>query len=157
MRTPGLAALAALMVLTGCAGVRGSALNPFNWFDRSTETRSLVPEGGFPEATDNRPLVDQVTEMAVEPVEGGAIIRAVGLPQTQGWWDAQLVSDTDFQPENGELRLRFVTAAPRGPRPAGTPMSREITAGLFLSNFRLDGVRRITVTGAQNARTVTRR
>ena len=158
MRTPGLAALAALMVLASCGGLRGASLNPFTWFDRSsTEVASLVPEGGFPGVQDNRPLVAQVTDMAVEPVEGGAIVRAVGLPPTQGWWDAELVSDTDFRAEDGELRLRFVTAVPRQQRPAGPQRSREITAGVFVSDFRLAGVRRITVTGAENARTVTRR
>ena len=157
MKTPALAALAALMVLSACAGVRESALNPFTWFGRSTETQTLVPTGGFGAMEDNRPLVEQVTELAVEPVSGGAMVRAAGLPPTQGWWDAELVSDTGFEPENGELRLRFVVAAPREPRPAGTPVSRELTAGLFLSNIRLDEVRRITVSGATNARTVARR
>lgn len=42
MRKAVLAGLAAVMVVTGCASVRDSRLNPFNWFGRSKEERAVV-------------------------------------------------------------------------------------------------------------------
>lgn len=155
MRLPALAALAALMLLTGCAGVRQSALNPLNWFGSSSETRTNPV--AVPARLDGRPLVAQVTDLAVEPVTGGAIVRAVGLPPTQGWWDAELVPDNDFEPVEGELAFRFAVAPPNMPRPQGAPSTREVSAGIFVSDFKLANTRRITVAGAGNARSTARR
>ena len=147
MNKTALAALAAILLLGACAN-----LNPMNWFSASEEV-SLAPADGFPDARDNRPLVADVTEMAVEPFPGGAILRAKGVPPTQGWWDAELVPENDGQAVDGVLRFRFVAAAPRQQRPQGSQMSREITAGYYLSDFKLANVRQIVVTGANNART----
>lgn len=158
MHRTAVAALAALGVLGGCATIRDSAVNPFNWFGRSTEETTLVPEGGWPERRDNRALVEQVIELAVHPVSGGALVQAVGLPPTQGWWDAELRPEGDeLRAAGGVLRLDFVLAEPRTAQRAGPPQSREVSAGLFVPNARLDGVRQITVTGSRNARTVARR
>ncbi len=156
MTTRVLTAIAVLVLLGGCGGVRQSALNPFTWFQGSASEPTLVPEGGFPSQTDNRPLVAQVTQLAVEPAQGGAIVRAVGLPATQGWWDAELRPDGELAPVDGELLLRFVVAAPRGATPAGPPRSRELSAGVFVPNSTLATTRRITVVGAEGARSITR-
>jgi hypothetical protein len=153
MRTATLVGLPALLLLVGCSGTSQTSLNPFNWFGGGDEPPSLA----IPVSVDNRPLVAEVTELAVEPVRGGAIVRAVGLPPTQGWWDAQLMPENLFEPEGGELSFRFVLAPPPGPQRQGTPVSREVTAGIFVSDFKLANTRRITVTGADNARTVNRR
>ena len=158
MRTPALAALAALVLLGGCAGVRQSALNPFTWFGSSTEADpTLVPAGGFRDERDGRTLVAQVTGLSVEPVQGGAVVRAVGLPATQGWWDAELRPEGDLRDVDGELVLRFVVAQPPQPTPAGPPRSRELSAGLFLPDRVLANTRRVTVLGADGGRSVTRR
>lgn len=151
MKKPALAAVAALTLLGACGGFQLSSLNPFGWFSASSE-ESIVPEGGWATVQDNRPLVDQVTEMAVEAFPGGAIVRATGLPRTQGWWDAELVPENDFRPVDGVLTFRFVVAAPRTAAREGTPMSREVTAGIYVSDFKLRDVRQITVIGERNAR-----
>ena len=75
--------------LAGCAGVRKSKLNPFNWFKKSEPRETIVLPG---ESTDPRALVETVLSMTVEPMPGGAIVRARGLTPTQGWWDAELVA-----------------------------------------------------------------
>lgn len=151
MRTSLLAALAAVMVVTGCATVRESRLNPFNWFGRSERTAAVpaavVRDGG-------RIPVAQVTELFVEPATGGAIIRAKGVPATQGWYAAELVRDTEA-PE-GELVFRFVLKQPRE-AVQGTPHSREVTVATFVTTQRLESVRTITVTGSENARSTRRR
>lgn len=152
MIRPALAMLAVTMLLGGCGALRDSG----GWFDRSREV-TLVPSGGFPELVDNRRAVREVTALTVAPVSGGALVQAVGLPPTQGWWDAELLPEAEMRAVDGTLTFRFVVASPRGPRPAGTPMSREVSAGIFVPESRLMGAGRITVLGEENARSATRR
>ena len=153
--TPRLtAALAALALVASCATVRDSRINPFNWFGRSAETRAVAATPAAP--VDPRRPVGQVIDMAVEPRPGGAILRATGLPPTQGHWDAALVLDPVAEGAS-ELTYRFLVQPPVVPRPAGTPQSREVTVAVYLSDVRLEGIRRVTVAGETNARTVTRR
>jgi hypothetical protein len=148
MKTAVMALVLASMVLTACGQVRNSRLNPFNWFGRSepVQTTAVVLPG---EIKDLRPLVQQVTEMVVEPIPEGAIIRAKGLPPTQGWWNAELV-ERSF--EDGVLTFDFRIIGPRSPQPAVTPRSREVVVATSLSNIRLATVRQIVVQGETNAR-----
>ncbi|MCC6303613.1 MAG: hypothetical protein IT545_00295 [Rhodobacteraceae bacterium] len=161
MRMPLLAALAALSLVGACGTMRESRLNPVNWF-RASEARAptLAPEEGYgPTFVDNRPFVEQVTLLEIEAIPGGAILRAAGLPPTQGWWDAELVTleDAGGAPaEAGVLAFRFLLAAPRSPQPASTPVSREVTVATFLSDIRLRDVRQIIVRGRLNERVIRR-
>lgn len=157
MKTSAVAVLAATILIGGCSGIGQSALNPVNWFAADDSAPTLVPEGGFRDRLDNRPAVAEVTRMTVEPVQGGAIVQAVGLPPTQGWWDAELRPEGDLAAVAGELRLDFVVAAPRSATPAGPPRSREVSAGVFVPASVLATTQRITVQGASGARSVTRR
>lgn len=156
------AMLAAALALAACGGFRDSRLNPRNWFKRSApETVTAeVPPG------DPRPLVDQVTQLTITPMPGGAIVTATGLPPTQGWWEADLVAEdttpepgpdgTIELPDPGVVTYRFLIHEPPGPRRTSTPQSRQVTAGAFLSDIRLEGVRKIVVLGAQSSRSVSR-
>jgi hypothetical protein len=153
MRKAVLAGLAAAMVVTGCASVRDSRFNPFNWFGRSQEQRAVAQAAA--QVDGGRVQVDQVTELFVEPTSGGAIVRAKGLPPTQGWYKAELIrEETD---KEGEAVFRFVVKQPQGAPRVGAPVSREITVATFLTDFQLEGIRQITVTGARNARSTRRR
>ena len=158
MNRPLLAATACLMLLSGCGGFAQSNFNPFNWFGRSTDEgpATLVPPGGFTADRDFRQPVLTVTEMALDRRPGGAILRATGLPPTQGWWDAELRPENDERPEGGVLTYTFVVAEPRDAQPQGAPVSREVTAARFLPDARLDGVREIRVIGANNSRVARR-
>jgi hypothetical protein len=150
-----LAALSAVLVLSACGGFSGSNFNPFNWFDREAEeVTTLVPTGGA--FIDNRLPVVQVTEMALERRPGGAVLRAAGLPPTQGWWDAELRAENDGEPVDGVLVFTFVVSEPRQAAAQGSPQSREVTAAVYLSDIRLSQAREVRVQGAQNARTVRR-
>ena len=146
MRLPLLAALTAVMLLTACGGFRESRLNPRNWFGRSEPVDRVLAEA----PADPRPMIDQVLMMVVEPYPGGAIVRATGLPPTQGYWDAAL--EPLPMDENGVLVYEFRIFPPIVPRRAGTQPSREITAAASLSDIALQGVTQIVVQGAQNAR-----
>lgn len=144
-------ALIATTSLTAC-GFGQSRLNPFNWFGRSKEVPvAVAPEvAGKAEVDDGRQLVQSVLSMNIEPFPGGAIVTATGLPPSQGWWKAELVPlDVD---DAGVLVLEFRVAQPPQPWPAGTQMSREITAAYSLSNIKLEKISEIVVQGAGNAR-----
>lgn len=145
------ALLLTTLILAGCGGLRDSRLNPFNWFGRSEEAEKVA----LPVATeDPRGLVATVLTLNVDETAGGAIIRATGLPPTQGYWDAELVE----QPidENGRLVLEFRIFPPSERAAVSTQVSREVVVALYLSNIRLAQVSEIIVQGADNARATRR-
>lgn len=139
------------LALTGCGGLRQSRLNPFNWFRKSEPRETIVLPG---EKTDPRGLVETVLSMAVEPIPGGAVVRARGLTPTQGWWEAELVArDVD---ENGVLVYEFRLQPPTGRTDVNTQRSREIDVAIYISDVKLENVREIVVQGATNARSARR-
>ncbi len=114
---------------------------------------TLEPEGGYPPSVvDDRLLVQQVTALEVEPSPGGVIIRAQGLPPTQGWWDAGLVNVTDDKTPAGTMVYDFRARPPLGAAAVGTTQSRKIETGAYANSIELEGIRSITVKGAQNSR-----
>lgn len=141
-----LLGLGAVAVVAGCGRVRESRLNPFNWFGRARQ-REAVP--AVEEPTDARLLVAQVTDLSVDPYSTGAIVRAKGIPPTQGWWEAELVARPID--ENGVLVFDFRVFPPLTATSEGTPRSREITVATSLSTVKLDQVREIVVQGETNA------
>ena len=149
-----LALGAAGIGLTACGRVRDSRLNPFNWFGRSrSETVETAPEDrDF--ANDSRQFAQQIVSLNVDPTPEGAIVRAVGLPPTQGFWDAALVRVESDDPSR--LIYEFRVAPPLRRNRQGTQASREIIAGADISNFELRGIRSVTVIGRSNQRTVRR-
>ncbi len=149
------ACLIATIAVAGCARVRDSKLNPFNWFGRSkAEQTVVVDSNGIPQ--DPRPLVQQVTALDVARQPGGAIVRASGLPPTQGWWEAELLPENDGIAVDGVLTYRFVVKQPLEATRSSTPQSRELTAAVYLSDIRLQDVRKIVVQGASNSMSTSR-
>ena len=150
------AGLVVLGLLAGCASLSESRLNPFNWFQRSEEVATLTPEDGFADTNDARPLIEQITALSIERTLDGAIVRATGLPPTQGYYDGELVSVSDREPVDGVLEFDFRAYPPLAPTPSGTRQSREVIVGLFLSAQDLAGVSQIRVNAASNARAARR-
>ncbi len=151
IKTPLLALLAATVTLSACGRVADSGLNPFNWFGReSVETVAANAEV----ITDGRQLVDQVTELAVDATPEGAIIRAVGLPPVQGFWDAELVRVQSADPSLAVYEFRVLPPLER--QAQSTPQSREIIAGAALNNRQLASIRGIIVRGQRSQRSVSR-
>jgi hypothetical protein len=138
-------------LLAGCGGFADSRLNPVNWFGRSEPRESIVLPA---EAEDPRPLVETVQLLSVEPVPGGAIVRARGQTPTQGWWAAELVP-LDIE-DAGSLVYEFRIVPPLTPTATNTPQSRQIDVAIFVSDIKLETVREIVVQGATNARSVRR-
>lgn len=147
MRLPMTAALICVTLMSACGGLRDSRLNPFNWFGRS-EPAAQVQTTAAP--SDPRALVDQVLTMAVDTHPGGAIVRATGLPPTQGFWQAELVARP--LDENGVLVLDFRMFPPIATAAVVNQQSREITVAYTLSTIQLQGISEIVVQGAGNAR-----
>jgi len=137
--------------LAGCGGMRESRLNPFNWFKKSEPRETIVLPG---ERVDPRPLVEAVLTLSVEPIPGGAILRARGQTATQGWWQAELVPlPLD---ENGVLVYEFRLLPPLTRTDVSTPQSRQVDVAIYVSDFKLEAVREIVVQGAGNARVARR-
>ena len=141
-----LAALIVTTLLSDCSRLSDSRLNPGNWFGRA---RSAAPATLYSAPADARALVAQVTELKIEPYPGGAIVRATGLPPTQGYWSAELVPQE--MDDKGRLVYDFRIFPPTTPAVAGTPYSRQITVAANISAIRLVQVTTIVVQGANNA------
>ncbi len=144
-------ALSVVLLVSACGVVRNSKLNPFNWFGRS-QPAEVVQLGQKP--ADPRLLVEQLTQMSVEPYSGGAIVRATGITPSQGWWDAELVEVETDDPSH--LVLEFRLYPPVTNTPVNTPRSREVTVATTVSTIRLETVSKITVQGANSARSTRR-
>lgn len=114
MRQATLLLAVMLFALAGCSRETGGSgrWNPLTWFDTRDVPDTLVPvEQRL--STDNRLLVQQVTDVAIERTPGGVIIVAKGLPPTQGFWQADLVLDrADGIPTGGTLTYQFRIAPP---------------------------------------------
>jgi len=156
MRKPLIAAICAGLALGGCdsfgsSGFGLSSLNPFNWFGSSQETALVLPSE---KPADLRLLVASVTSLTLERMQGGVIVRATGLPPTQGFWDAQLVARPV---EGGKIIYDFRVFPPISVAPVSTPQSREVTVAAFLSDIKLANISQITVQGESNARSTRRR
>ena len=136
--------------LTGC-GFGKSKFNPFNWWS--------TPQQGTPVAlytapVDPRGLVDQITLLKIDPYPSGVIVRATGVPATQGYWDASLVAlPTDG---SGKLVFEFRIAPPLSPAAAGSQPSREVTVATTVTTFNLQDVTSLEVRSASNAMTAHR-
>ena len=139
-----MAALLMLALLTaGCSGV-----NPlYSGGDAPQDIDPDTAAGGIA----GRPLMSEVSALAVEPADGGVIVRATGLPPTQGYWDATLVA-TPRAPVDGVMTFSFVAIPPATAHAPGTDQSREIEAATFLSSYQLGSIREIVVKGALNQR-----
>ena len=152
---------AVLLTLSGCARISDSRLNPFNWFGNSTEAavaepverRPLVPAGRRDVVVDGRVLVDSITSLNIDRAPTGAIVRAVGVAATQGFFNAELVNRGV---ENGVLTLEFRAQTPNRLEVAGTPRSRQINAAYIIDSVDLSGIRTVRVQAATNARTSAR-
>ena len=151
MKSPVTAALVAVLVLTSCGAVRESRLNPFNWFGRSERVETL---SSLQQAADPRLLVADVVSLDIEPYTGGAIVRATGVMESQGWWQAELVEVKGDDPTH--LVLDFRILPPVTQTPTGNTRTREVTAAMAVSPRRLQDISRVTVQGERSARTTRR-
>lgn len=174
MRISLSALLVASLSLGACGLVRDTAINPANWFGRSTsepvqaadakpvnplipQTTGLFAKRAAEEAVYDGAPFDEITDLTVERVQGGAIIRATGLAARQGVYSVRLTPTTDDEtPVDGVLTYRLEGVAPDRATAIGAPATREVTAARQITNQNLAGVRSIRVEGLRNARVARR-
>ncbi|MEL7115247.1 MAG: hypothetical protein AAGP08_06570 [Pseudomonadota bacterium] len=152
MPTRLICALLALTMIAGCGRVAESRLNPFNWFGGSEATQTVTTTA----SQQRQNLIVQVTSLRVEQVPGGAIIRATGLPQRQGYFDGRLEPVGREVAAEGVLNYEFLIESPLDQTLVGPETSREVIVGRFVSEQALAGVRQIRVSGRANALSVRR-
>lgn len=159
--------LVSSLTLAACGAVRDSRVNPLNWFgqarsepvEAAQNTNPLIPKGGglFANARVKEDLYlgrpfEQVTNLTIEQVPGGAIIRATGLAARQGIYAVQLTPENEEEePVDGILTYRLEGIRPARNTSVGAVPTREVIAARSLTQQQLRGVRSIRVEGQQNA------
>ena len=146
MRLRHVSILGLLILLSAC----GSRLNPVNWFgsaEQSVENVAATPSDGPLDPLAGLNLVAEVTDLQVEQLPPGAIVRAEGLPPRQGFWQPELVA---LGVEDGVILYAYVISEPPGETPAGPPQSRALVVATSLSNQDLAALRAISVASATN-------
>ncbi len=176
MLKPFLTALTLTAALSGCATIRDSAANPFNWFGRGqeepapTSTEAVNPllpaqqrKGLFQSSRERRAAesvttpIDKVTSLQIERVPGGAIIRASGVDARKGTFAAVLVPSGDAElAEDGVLTYTLERRLPAVSPQGGPATPRPVIVARHVTDQTLIGVRTIRVSGAQNALTARR-
>jgi len=135
-------------VLAGCGGNR--AASP----DASEGVNPLIPEER--ESLFRRPpevfegtTVDTITDLSVERVPGGIIIRSTGRVAQTGAYDVRLTPlDPEGQPVEGVLS--FALQAERTEPIPGSPGVRNVIAAVKRTDQQLGDTRTIRVEGLQN-------
>jgi hypothetical protein len=145
-----LTVFACLLLLASCGQSR---LNPFNWFKRSAPAPVTL---AVETPADARALVADVISLDIDALPGGAILRATGRTEVQGFWEAELVLREGPEADPAKPVYDFRAFPPVGRADVNTPQSREVTVAVYLSDIDLNGVVSITVQGAGNARAVRR-
>jgi len=166
-----------LIATLGLSACGESRLNPVNWFgngrsqpvaqEAAVETNPLIPieeRGSLFRAFGRRDIeytgtpVDQITELVIERVPGGAIVRASGVSSYDGPFGVQLTpANEDGEPVDGVLTYRLEAERPRDVGRTTTTQVRTVTAAVRLTDRDLAGVRTIRVEGVRNAQTSARR
>ncbi|MEO0503372.1 MAG: hypothetical protein AAFZ14_08605 [Pseudomonadota bacterium] len=168
-----------LLVATMTLGACSTRLNPFNWFGRSQSEPVQAPQ----EAEEVNPLIpqsdrvrlnlfglrndpaeypggpiDQVSDLVIERVPGGAVIRASGVADYQGAFGVRLQPANDDEvAEDGVLTYRLEVIRPERATVGGPERVRTVTAARILTDNQLANVRTIRVEGLRNAQTSRRR
>lgn len=141
-----------------------SRYNPVNWFGGSQEvpadgaanTNPLIPQksdfSSRPEESYPGIPVAKITELKVERVADGALIRATGIAHVQGAFGVKLRPKDDGKPVNGVLTYELLAVQPSTGVRGGSEKTREVTVAHALTDQQLAGVRTIRVEAYENAR-----
>lgn len=166
MRTRVSTLLVSTLLLSACGGFGDSRINPVNWFGRgepapvavpAEETNALIPTGSGLFTSNRAPdpylgqPIDTISDLQVERVPGGAIIRATGVAAVQGIYDVRLTpANEDETPVDGVLTYRLEGLL-RGGTPQGAIATREVTVARKVTTQALADARTIRVEAERNA------
>lgn len=130
-----------LLILSAC----GTALNPANWFGRGQsepvatvpqeEVNPLIPDRdrasfnlfGFNDEEEYMGSpIEVVSDLVIERVPGGAMIRASGISSFQGAFDVRLTPENEDEvPVEGVLSYRLEVVRPDAVRLGGPERDRK--------------------------------
>ncbi|WP_405403610.1 hypothetical protein [Paracoccus sp. Ld10] len=155
------------LILSGCGRFGDSGWNPLGWRGPAATTpETLAPEGGYPKAQDDRPVVPQILGAEWQPLSDGRLLVLRGFAPLKGYHSAALVrsvprSGDQLQPDaDGVLRMRFVASPPpAGSAAASMPANTAtdtITVALPISFLRLSRLSAIQIEGGDRVITLTR-
>ncbi|WP_299967106.1 hypothetical protein [uncultured Roseobacter sp.] len=167
MRRTVSALLVATTVISACSSVRDSRVNPFNWFGRSEpapvpvttveQTNPLIPArtGIFSARrtvdTYTGSPVGSISNLVIDRVPGGAIIRATGIADRQGVYDVRLTPVNDDETAvDGVLSYRL-EARRSQTRTQGPEPTRQVVVARKVTDQTLAGARTIRVEAERNA------
>jgi hypothetical protein len=123
----------------------GSSAGSFG--GRKTETVLEQPKI----VVDTRVLIAAVNEVTVDKFSGGAIIKARGTVDRQGYSHVDLVAQNKGLPDdNGVVTYEFRGESPIGTTKGPTERSNQVYAGISITALRLSTVKKIRVIAAQN-------
>lgn len=149
-RTIAILAVTAL-ILSGCARVRDSKVNPANWFGKTTIPQTapadlppLVPASRVKRTVDSRGLVASVGQVQVTPTPEGALVRAVGSAGGRAYSAELVEAGRDGTTMSFEFRAREAASAG----------SRQISVATFLDNADIGGIRTFRIIGQSNSQLV---
>jgi hypothetical protein len=103
------------------------------------------------------PLAAQVSDLTVERVQGGALIRATAVSDAVGAFNVSLEPVDNGVPVDGVLTYELRAFAPSAGSAPMPERARSHVAAVRVSDAGLAGVRVIRVQAERNAATVTRR
>lgn len=164
MRKLVLASLLMTTTLAGCATIGESRANPANWFGPNrqvvvqpgeSEVNTLIPERrrsifarseAPPYAGE---LVEQVTELHLRRVPGGALVEVTGVLRSIEGYDVRLIPLEEADPATLSYELRAVQ--PRFGQGVGNSHARAVTAALRLTDQELAGVSALRVQAQANS------
>ncbi len=120
---------AVFLTLTGCGHIGDNSINPVNWFRSSISAQldtngrppTLIPNNRRTLVIDKRTMVQSIISLNVDRTPTGAAVAVVGIAQTQGYFNAELVSNNIT---NGVLNLEFCAQSPSVLEVPGTIQSR---------------------------------
>lgn len=149
--------LIATIAVAGCGRLGDSRWNPLSW--GSAPTRTLEPEGGYAQVSDDRPAIPQITAARWEPLNEGRLLVVSGFAPVRGYSSVALVTARP-QPEgrispdaDGVLRLRLVGVPPAPGSPTALPARPgvdEITAAMAISSVQLSRITAVEIASAGN-------
>ncbi|WP_299281951.1 hypothetical protein [uncultured Tateyamaria sp.] len=178
MRLRTVSIFVALIALTACATVRDSRVNPANWFGRNEpqpvrrseepkEVNPLMPVDRGPglfaslRASDEYfgTPIDQVSELVIERVPGGAIVRATAIADIDDVYDVRLIPENDdLEPdEDGVLVYQVQGVHPLERRRTTSQRQRTFVVADRITDRKLADIRSIRVEGERNAQSSARR
>lgn len=162
MRTTVYALLISTVAISGCS----TKANPFNWFGGgssapvaapSENTNALIPERSGLFRSNNEEVVfigqplDTVSNMVLERVPDGIIIRVTGVAALQGFYAVQLTPENDDEVAVDGVLTYFLQGLQGPSAGSGTPESREVVAARKVSDQTLRNTKTIRVEAKNNA------